>query len=367
MHAPCCAAWILVCAALFHGCGGAEPAPREAAPSAAPRALSADDAGALLETVRGDGPTHGRDASPPVPEAPSAAGGTVVFAARLIDQEFRPLSAGSLALTRPGVSAPEEVARARCDANGSVWLSVPTAELPASPCWLVAQAPGHAHASLVADPPRARTGGIVGLGEVLLAPGGELRGRVVDGDARPVAGAHLVLSARTVPEGNSELRGLHPPLLPASPLCRATTDESGAFVLAGAPVGAWVLVASGSPEGEPRVPVARALEIAAGASTSVGELVLASAEPALVLRGSVRDPAGVPAAHVRLELLEADTARPAGAGGVARADGTFWLLVPRGTRWIVAAHDPEGRFEPVHSAPSTGGDEVALGFSAPVR
>jgi hypothetical protein len=252
----CRARGLLASLVLLAACGEGAPPADVSAPAVA-RPLSAEGALELLEEVRGEEGSAAPGEQAAVSTAPAPGSASVVFAARLIDEQFRPLPGGSLALTRPGEQGREEVARAQADTNGSVWLRVALSELPGERSVLLAQAPGHAHASITADPPRADTGGIVGLGELVLPAGGELRGRIVDLDGAALAGARVLLLAED--------------------------------------------------------------------SASVGVSVTAG------------------------------------------ADGAFALRVPLGRRWILEARDPQGRFEPVQSAPLLGDTQVVLAFSAAAR
>jgi hypothetical protein len=346
-------------------CGGGEAKERATTAPAERQVLSADDALELLAPRRAEGNTRPSPATVVGPPAPPP-GASVVFAARLIDEHFRPVPTGSLSLLRAGPAGPEEVVRAPCDGNGSVWLGAATDALPAGACVLVARAPGFARTEVRAEAPRGGTGGIVGLGEVLLAPGGDVRGRVVDASGQPVARARVWLGrvGSSQVEGE-ELARLHPPFEPALSASFAEADERGEYVLESAPVGLWAVQASPHPAEDVLVPVVHEeVRVVARETAELPALVLATPRPDEVLSGRVRGPDGEPVAGARLALLDDATGADTGVAAWSRADGSFRLLVPAGRGWRLAAHEDAARFAPVRSAVVVGGAEVELEFES---
>lgn len=326
--------------------------------------LSVDGAAGLLEALHESAPARER-AGGEAAGAPEPAPDSVTFAARLIDAQFRPVAGGSLVLATLGDWGPTAVARARSDANGSVWLATPREGLGAGSAALFALAPG-GERMLLPWPAVGAGESIVRLGEIQLRPGGEIRGRVVDEARRPVPRARVFLARRAapVPESEAPLRRFHPELEPAMPFLGDETDAQGEFVLEGAPVGAWRLVAFTHPEEPDLVPgLCDPVRVVAGEVVAVPEVLLATPAPAELVRGIVRAPAGEPLARAWVSLLA-----PAGESGSAvarttcRTDGSFTLLVPAGSAWRLEAVDREQRWPSVRSAVVAGGATLELTF-----
>jgi hypothetical protein len=270
---------------------------------------------------------------------------------RLVDEEGRAVQAAraSLLVTRAETTL-VEVAWVGARADGRAELCIRRSELdPAGEFFAAGHAPGYTRVVVRLSPAQC-TQAELELGELHLGPGGEVAGRVVAEDGRPLAGAGVVVSRGLGEAGtNSEdVRRLWPPVEPlAGPyLPVALSDELGRFELVGVPSGSFALVVRAAPDGPALLPArVEPLVIVAGERTDVGELVLAAPEPAETISGRVMDEAGEPLAGITLSLGDGGVRHPGGAS--SRADGSFTLLAPLGGSWIVSARDPRRRWNPV--------------------
>jgi hypothetical protein len=145
--------------------------------------------------------------------------------------------------------------------------------------------------------------------DVRLEPGKRVTGRLVDADQRPLPG-------RVVFE---ELAG-EGPLRSAAALLRAETDADGRFTVERLPTGDHALSADARGFSAKRVDVqvrARDKEVA------LGDIVL---EPGAIIRGRVRDKAGLGVGSARIFSLPAGGMRVGVAvESLSEADGTFVL------------------------------------------
>jgi protocatechuate 3,4-dioxygenase beta subunit len=171
--------------------------------------------------------------------------------------------------------------------------------------------------------------------EVTLAfesPGGELTGRVLDVDGRPIAFAQVLVGLErrfeqfVLPDGTLCLK-------PASQL--AITNAQGEFRFPGVELGTWPLQA----RAQGYVPTKEDVVIEPQRSIQ-RELVLARA---CTVRGSVRDARGAPVANAQVQRLPSGFASPM---AVARESGEFTLgNLPVGTFKLEAEADHRGRAE----------------------
>ena len=188
---------------------------------------------------------------------------------------------------------------------------------------LVASAPGFARASATA---RAGDQDV----ELRLEAAGEIGGRVVDADGRPVAEARV----RAEPaDASSRPRGR---------VLGSVEDEEGRFLLRDVAAGSWILRAETRGRGEASRPGVR---VVAGRTTDAGTLVL---DRGGVIRGTVvdTDGSGIPGATVQAER----DLRSRGGRLQARSEsgGRFELPgVPPGRFAVFASHPAFASSEPV--------------------
>ena len=211
---------------------------------------------------------------------------------------------------------------------------------------LTASAPGYAEA-------RASARGGDEDVELRLGAAGEIGGRVVDAEGRPVPEAMI---------------GAEPADGPTSPrfdrsVYTLPEGDDGAFVLRDIAAGQWVLHASASGKGEASLP---GVEVADGNTTDVGTVVLARGG---MVRGTVVDAngSGIPGATVQAERdVHSRTGFLRTRSG---SDGAFQIRgVPAGRLAVFAHHptfapsdrlivevDPQAEGEPVRLVLERGG------------
>ncbi|HEX6882078.1 MAG TPA: carboxypeptidase-like regulatory domain-containing protein [Planctomycetota bacterium] len=340
----------------------------EAPAPAAPARLSVAEAQAALEAreaTRAPAPVAASPAS--ARPAPPPTGEVLTLGARLLDHEARPLTGAELAWLKPTEGDWQAVgASARADAAGAVWLVLARAEVAGvAELQLVASAEGTVRQLLRL--PRARFEGqsLVSLGELQLARGGGLRGRVRDEWGGPLEGVGVGLGPElaALPGWSEELRPLAAvfPLLVdiapdlAPPIVRSAPD--GSYELGGLPPGRFMVVAAAPPDAARLLVPARVegVTVEAGQTSTVPDLVLRAARPEESVAGRVLAPDGSPLAGAGVVLVHAG-ARYAGGGTTSDAHGRFALLVPAGLEVELHAHDPQGR----HGAAVRGGVRAGL-------
>ena len=210
---------------------------------------------------------------------------------------------------------------------------------------------------------RLTPGAEVPLGEVVLAPAGEVRGRVEDELGAPVAGARVVLAGlengRTDPE---ELRRLGP--LADEFTFDGVTDERGRFTLGGVPVRPQRLWAGG--EGLAWKSIGP-IEPARGGAGDDVVLVLAPLDASDRITGRVLDPDGQPVANaeVRTWFMAANI----GTGDFYRTDeaGRFEILVQQRVAHDLTVSDAENRWSELYARQvEPGTRDLELRFSPAV-
>ncbi|MSR61284.1 MAG: hypothetical protein EXS08_02390 [Planctomycetes bacterium] len=150
---------LLVALALLLGACGAEP-------SGPPTLLSGAESEALVDAhlgARGDAPAPTAEPAPAVER--------LTLGARILDERYQPLAGARLAwLERAADGSELERAFALAERNGTVWLALERAQLPAEGgLQLALSAPGRATQRL--ELARARWGeSVCLLGEFTLAP-----------------------------------------------------------------------------------------------------------------------------------------------------------------------------------------------------
>lgn len=181
------------------------------------------------------------------------------------------------------------------------------------------------------------------LGEIVLVPGGDVRGRVVDDQRRPVAGAWVSAVAPLQSPAPQELEfarafgtsfgGLGDGLGHGT---RSGVD--GEFVLAAQPAVRVCVIARASAT---LTTISAPLEVRVAAEVDAGELVLELPDDAQRIAGWVRDESGAPLTGIAVEL-ETSRQRFALARASTDAAGRFQLIVARGGSYDLAVSRERG-------------------------
>jgi hypothetical protein len=365
----------LLTLALAGACGGDEGGAGPAATPVATATPSPAEAEALL--AEREARSLARDPSPqataPAPQAaPSGADEVLTVGARLLDPEANALSGGTLVWLAAGSGFLTEMrGSARSDGTGAAWLRIPWNQLDSSEQLILAlHADGHVRLELRLEPERWMASPLLNLGEMTLAPGGVVSGRVLDAAGAGVAGAvaavTLELGARTgLAREMARVWPLYEGVGVAGvvPVVRCGAD--GAFTLAGVPPGRFDVLAApygGAiallPDREEHV------EVRAGATTRVRDLVLRPPAPEELIRGRVIAPDGAPVPEAWIALAQADGMEIYEGRTQTGADGTFALPAMKDTVYRLLALDGQGRW-PQAEIPDVrpGGAEVIVPFT----
>jgi len=293
-------------------------------PLAEARALEPEDAGSA--------------GSPHAASAAARAAVHLCVTGRVIDEQGAPIVGAEVRYKSPWDPGREV---ARSDASG-----VFSGGLTEEERWLTFEI--LADARLRAE--RRATGSareVLDLGTIVLAPGGEVRGRVLEvGGRAAVEGSIALVAAEELPAGGGnaspeEGRRLFQDL---EPLLRAALVPDGSFRLRGAPPGEHVLVAT-APGGIAWSP---AFHLEAGAVLE-RELVLPRADESHWIEGRVFAPDGEPRAGIALSLNEdeAGLEEIGYASGPHDAtsgeDGRFRFALSGPATFTLRARDPRRR------------------------
>lgn len=275
--------------------------------------------------------------------------------------------------TSPIVSPPSNAAELASESAGSIEVRVvdeqrvPLAEVeitlstgPGQPAQQVSSdASGHARFELNAQtaqpavelrarglgrvPARATVhvepGKHVHAGTLVLAPGGDIAGRVVDAKGGALAGVAIVLDQLDLPQAEVDARREFEPRLDGRPF--ALSDSDGAFEYRGAPVG-MVRIAAGL-DGF-YTTFSAPIEVRASHCSRGVELTLERLPAGSIIAGVVLDTAGAPLPHAKLAF---SYTRPGASGnGSTNTDelGRFRLVASPGAVYDLVASDERGRF-----------------------
>lgn len=309
----------------------------------------ADPAGTLAEP----GARAARESLEPAPSTPKPVQAPAPalelaprVAGRCVDERLVPIAGARVELV-----AEESADSATCARDGAFSLAVRADARGA--CTLRAQAAGFATRFLELNAP---TGGTLGLGDVVLEPGGSVRGRVLDRAGRPFAGATATVTGPDL-WGTLEEARVKGPF--GENLLVGTSGDDGRFEIAGVgtgPVRVW-----GSAAGM-RHAVSPPLEVRAREATEEVELRLEPIRGDDRIRGIVLTPAGEPVPGAGLDCMER-----AGGGMTSfpfetDEDGRFELAAKPGRVYDLRAIDPEARWSPVRERGVAPGTELALRF-----
>jgi RNA polymerase sigma-70 factor (ECF subfamily) len=290
-----------------------------------------------------DAPATSERAEAPTPSVASAAqprtATSTTVQARFLDENGSPLAGVSLA-TRP-----DETLRAASTASSADGRAQLAVEVDADE-WLVALAAKLPGRATWGQRLTARRGESVNAGDVVLAPGGDVAGRVVDREGQPVERVTIALDSSNMPRAELE-PGRRYPFHPSSvPL--ATTSADGTFVLEGAPVGFVRLVAGRS--GWLKT-FSAPIEVAAGQESRGVELVLEPVPSDELITGRVVDPSGAPSPYARISYIYNGGPGSGSGGGTLGTDenGRFDLVVSRRATCELDAFDYDGAFAGAHA------------------
>jgi len=177
------------------------------------------------------------------------------------------------------------------------------------------------------------------LGDLVLEPGGAVRGRVVDAADAPLAGVRVVVTESTLRVPREVAERIGPgddPYVPA-----AWTDGAGRFEVGGVPfasVRAWATAP------EMRHAFSAALELGPGRAVADGVVLrIVPFDPEDRIRGRVVTPEGEPLARAHVAYVE----HAAGYSTrilVADEDGRFTIVLGHREVQDIVASDPEGRW-----------------------
>jgi RNA polymerase sigma factor (sigma-70 family) len=305
----------------------------------------------------------GRSASAPADLAPSAESATVArIEGRVLDAWRRPLDAAR-------AEAAHAPAPAECDAAGRFALELALTDASALGLEIRVHAPTHASQVVRVS---ARVGETVQVGDVVLAAGARVAGRVTTSSGEPAPDIQIVVARPRADPSADDLSG--PLLEPES--ASASSGASGWFEVDGAPVGmvsAWARLpsANASDLGERSAWVrSEVFELAPGSVREDLALVLPldGGFAATAIAGRVIDPQGepVPRASLRVKARVDDAGRLSSVVTTIAADDDGRFLYDPQAPSVVAltASDPAGSLRTARVAGIRGGShdvEIALG------
>lgn len=304
------------------------PAPAELAPVAAPSLALEAQADALeLTEARVEVPSS----APTVASTePVRATGTLVDG-RCVDQQLVPIRGARIALG----DAPDG-ASGRSANDGSFSLLC-AAGATNAPFRVEAEGYGTRFVGVVLAPAATH------LGDVVLGPGGSVRGRVLTAAGAPFAGAQVRVTDTQLWESLEDARRGGPSLY--EPVLSVVSARDGSFLVAGVPAG-MVRVWAAAP-GMLHA-VTAPVEVPAHNETEELVLTLEPSERADTLAVLVLDPAGEPVPRARVSY----TCRRRSGGALTSskpsdAGGRVELAAPQGATFELSASDPEERWFPV--------------------
>jgi len=179
------------------------------------------------------------------------------------------------------------------------------------------------------------------MGDVVLAPGGAVVGRVVGGDGAPLEGARILATGAALGKSSVEARSVGP--ADDGERVETTTGADGAYRLDGMAAGAGRVWAHLQGRRWAFTPV---VEIVQGVDNDAPDLILARPASSTLIRGVVLDPSGAPVsgAKVAASGLSAGVIRY--ARSQADDDGRFEIMAfDEGPHRIGAFH-PEQQYTP---------------------
>jgi len=177
------------------------------------------------------------------------------------------------------------------------------------------------------------------LGEIALAPGGALVGRVVDARGAPLAAARVIVRPAVAEPREQERAFLPFSWFGDGIRIEGSSGEDGTYRLEGIPC---IEVEALAAAGGSLVASSAALEVRAGVEVRVPDLVLPDPDGADLIRGVVTR-SGVPVAGIDVSLQSEDGNAAYPSRTSTDAEGRFTLVAARGPAFAVVARDPGTR------------------------
>lgn len=283
---------------------------------------------ALLDSAPESAPETATEHGSAAPATPAA---RLSVTGRVVDEAGAPIE-GAEVLEWSYLGTSREIARTEASGRfvGEVvqdhWLAF---------CVL---ASGHARVEL---PYTSRERGSLDLGTIVLAPGGEVQGRVRDGGGRVPVRVLLAVAPASLHHGVELAEELTRESFGDNRI-GSTTEIAvdGSFHLRGLPVGEWFVWAE-APGG---YGWSSRFQIAPGTRAEV-EVVVPSADESFWISGRVLGPERRPLAGVQLSLLDSPGLDVLGWGNSATSagDGGFLFELDEPGVFLLGARDPELR------------------------
>jgi RNA polymerase sigma factor (sigma-70 family) len=266
---------------------------------------------------------------PPAPRLAEMAPTQAVAAratGRCVDHDLVPIGFARVSQVRHGVAA-------EAGADGAFTLALESQRGAAT---LLVEAAGYASRFLELTVPAA---GTVPLGDVVLAPGGAVRGCVLGPAGGPFAGASISVTGPDLMMRTLERVRVEGPT--DANLLASVSGPDGRFEVAGlapGPVRVWA-----GAEGM-RYAVSAPVEVRARAASDEVELVLEPLQRVDRITGILLSPAGEPVPAARLEGMERQGGGGASVAYVTGDDGRFEIESKARHVYDLLAVDPEGRW-----------------------
>jgi RNA polymerase sigma factor (sigma-70 family) len=266
--------------------------------------------------------------------------GTIVITGQVLDPADKPI-----ALARVGVLAQGPLVAGEERMKGGPWLGLETTNdsghfrltlhKPFPKCWnrpaVMAAAPGFGFVWRTLDPDAGETGVVIRLHRERI-----LRGRVLDAQGQPAAGAQIEAAYVSTQSGDSGLYPCSPPG-PTWP-APTTTDSQGRFVLRGLGRDQHVMLDVKHGQSSPQV-------VRVKPNTKDGEELRVSLTPSRKLSGRVvYGDTGKPVPRARLTIsgMGQDTDSPLPSDVRADADGHFEARTYAAESYWIYAFAPPG-------------------------
>ncbi len=360
-----CVALLLLVVAGITGWPFSGPSPSEYVVPSAPaevsfRALAPPAVEDERTAVRVETPESAAADDPAIEESDTV---TNHVLARILDESGTPLADAELRHVGRGWGP--HVTSATSGPDGRVLLPVAESRLQLDDLEaleLLVARPGHASVFRRA---MWRVGEDVHLGDVRLAPGGAIQGRVVDEAGSPIEGAWVKLTDR-LPDRHTveQERRSEQDWGGEGGLPPTHTDAVGEFTLSGVPAGYARLCAGGDGW---LASWSAPIEVRAGAESFGIELALERRDPREWIAGIVLDPEGDPVPHADLNYSYRSSGAKGGGSTSVDRDGRFEIDVRRRSEYDLRASDDRNRWgDAVLEGVEPGTHDIVLRLTEPI-